>query len=263
VKIHKLADVHPKAKIADDIVVGPFSLIGENVTIGSGTVIHNGVTIIGNAEIGKNNVIFPGTVLGGQPQDKKYEGEPTRLQIGDNNVIRECVTINLGTEKGARVTKIGNACLLMACCHIAHDCTVGDSVTMANGVLLGGHIVVEDDVTFGGLAAVHHYVTLGKISFVGGLTRVAQDVPPFMTVEGNPSKVWFPNKIGLERHRVSAEGIDALKQAHKILFRRGGTRSEAVEEINEKGLNTPEIEYLIEFLNKSDNGRHRRMQEPS
>jgi len=263
VKIHKLADVHPKANIADDVVVGPFSVVGENVSIGSGTVIHNGVTIIGSTSLGKNNIIFPGTVLGSQPQDKKYEGEPTRLEIGDNNVIRECVTVNLGTEKGTRVTKIGDGCLLMACCHVAHDCMLGNSVTLANGVLLGGHITVADDVTFGGLAAVHHFVTLGKLSFIGGLTRVAQDVPPFMTVEGNPSKVWFPNKIGLERAGVSAEGVEALKFAHKVLFRRGGTRTEAISEIKEKNFLTPEVEYLIEFLTKSDNGKNRRMQEPS
>ncbi|MHC4663400.1 MAG: acyl-ACP--UDP-N-acetylglucosamine O-acyltransferase [Planctomycetota bacterium] len=260
-KIHKLADVHPKAKIDDDVIIGPFTLIGEHVSIGKGSVIHNGVTILGNTTFGKNNTVFPGTVIGSQPQDKKYQGEPTSVQIGDGNVIRECVTINVGTEQGRTVTRMGDNNLLMACSHIAHDCILGNSVTIANGVLLGGHVEVEDDVTFGGLAAVHHFVTIGKIAFVGGLTRVVKDVPPFMTVEGNPSKIWFPNRVGLERNGVSAEGIEALKQAHKILFRKGGTRPEAIAEIEELGLKTPEVEYIIEFVLKTDKGRVGRMQE--
>ena len=186
-QISSLAMVDPQAELAEDVTVGPFCVVGPEVVIEAGTQLANNVTIQGNVRIGRDNRIHANAVIGGEPQDLSYQGSNTRIEIGDNNVIREGVTINRASEKEDGVTTIGNGCYLMACSHVAHDCRLGDHVILANGALLGGHVHVQDYASLSGAVAVHHYTSIGSYAFVGGLSRVLHDVPPFMLVEGSPS----------------------------------------------------------------------------
>ncbi len=254
--------IHPSAEVGVDVDLGPFCYIGPNCRIGDGTRIHNNVTIAGNAVIGEHNEIFPGAVIGAEPQDKKYNGEESWVIVGDYNKIRECVTIHGGTELGNGITRIGHHNLIMANCHVAHDCILDDYITMANNVLLGGHVRVEKRATFGGLAAVHHFVTVGKHAFVGGLARVTQDVPPFMLVEGSPVRVWSVNRVGLKRSEFSSEAMQALKDAHRLLFRGSVPRREAVAQLLERFPESAEVAYLIEFLKKTERGNQGRARQP-
>jgi UDP-N-acetylglucosamine acyltransferase len=254
--------IHPTAEIGLDVELGPFSYVGPNCRIGDGTRLHNNVTIVQNTVLGAENEIFPGAVLGAIPQDKKYQGEESWVILGDRNVIRECVTINCGTLLGGGVTKLGHRNLIMASCHIAHDCILEDDITMANNVLLGGHVRVERYASFGGLAAVHHYVSVGQHAFVGGLARVTQDVPPFLLVEGNPVRVWSINKVGLKRAGVSAESMKALKEAHRMLFRSRMPRREAVAQLEREYPAVPEVRALLEFLARTERGNQGRSQQP-
>lgn len=261
-KIHKNACIHPRAELGGDVEVGPFSVIDEHVRIGDGTIVKNNVTISGNTAIGKNNIIFPNTVVGSEPQDLKYHGELTRLTIGDNNVIRECITINTGTEFGGGETIIGNGNFLMACCHIAHDCIIEDDVMITNGTLLGGHIKVENNAKLMGLAGIQPFVTVGQHAYVGGHARIVQDVPPYMIVEGNPAKVRQLNVIGLERDGFPKERIDALEDAFRRIFRPEVlNRSKALDELEAKDDLSPEVRYLITFLRNIDKGKHGRFRE--
>ncbi len=259
--VHTMANVDPKAEIHEEVVVGPFCVVGPDVRIGRGTVLENNVTVTGKTTIGEHNRFFPGAVVGACPQDISYRGEESGLIIGDHNIFREAVTVNSGTRKGDGYTVIGNHNLIMACCHIAHDCLIQNHVVMANGVLLGGHVLVEDFVVFGGLAAVHHFVTIGRMAFVGGMTRVVKDVPPYMTVEGNPAKVWFVNTIGCKRNGLTDDTINSLKEAHRMIFRTEGTWTSAFKEIEGNGLMTLEIEHLIRFLKGVERGKQGRSRE--
>ena len=209
-KIHSTAIIHPKAEIGKNVEIGPLSVIDKNVRIGDGNIIKNNVTITGNTTLAGNNVIFPNAIVGSEPQDLKYYGEQTKLIIGSNNVIRECVTINTGTEVGGGETLIGNNNLFMSCSHIAHDCIIEDNVLIANGVLLGGHIKIERYAKLMGLAGIHPFVTIGQHSYVGGLTRIVQDVPPYMIVEGNPANGRKVNTIVLERAGFLHASINAI-----------------------------------------------------
>ena len=238
---YESAYIHPTAEIGPDVDIGPFSYIGPECKVGEGTRIHNNVTLFTNVTLGVHNEIYPGAVIGGLPQDKKFTGEESRLVIGDHNVIRECVTISNGTKLGDGVTLIGSRNLIMASCHIAHDCLLEDDIVIANNALLGGHVKVESFASFGGLAAVHHFVTVGCHSFVGGLTRVTQDVPPYMLVEGNPLRIWSINKVGLKRRGMSPVAIQAMKEAHRILFRSKAARKDLCQEIESRFPDIPEI----------------------
>lgn len=259
--IDRLASVAPTAEIHEDVEIGPFSTIGPQVRIGRGSVVENNVSILGNTTIGEGNHFFPSCVIGACPQDMTYRGEESGLVIGDYNTFREGVTVNTGTRKGDGYTVIGSHNLIMACCHIAHDCILRNHIVMANGVLLGGHVLVQDFVVFGGLAAVHHFVTIGTMAFVGGMTRVVKDAPPYMTVEGNPAKVWFVNTLGCKRHGLSDEAISSLKEAHRIIFRTDGTWSSAFKELESNGLLSPEIQTLIGFLKDVEHGKQGRARE--
>ncbi len=254
--------IHPTAEIGVDVELGPFTYIGPNCRVGDASRLHNNVTLVGNTSLGEGNEVFPGAVLGAIPQDKKYQGEETWVQIGNRNVIRECVTVNSGTLQGGGVTQIGSRNLLMASCHIAHDCVLGDDITMANNVLLGGHVRVESHASFGGLAAVHHFVTVGQYAFVGGLARVTQDVPPFMLVEGNPVRIWSMNKVGLKRSGVSPLTLKALKEAHRILFRSRMPRKEGVEALLEVHGEVPEVRALVDFMASTEAGNQGRSRQP-
>jgi len=260
-KIHPTAVVHPSARIAEGAEIGPYCLIGENAEVGDGSALTSHIVIGRNVTIGKGNIIYSHAVLGGPPQDLDYRGDSTLLKIGDENIIREFVTINIGTTKGGGLTSVGNRNFLMACSHIAHDCTLEDNVVLTNAVLLAGHIYVERNAVLSGAAACHHFVTIGRYAFVGGLTRIVQDVPPFMIVEGNPSRVRGVNVVGLKRGGFSEERIEALKEAHRRIFRTTKIRMEVLLDMKNSSDLTPEVEYLVEFLLRAARGKHGRARE--
>jgi UDP-N-acetylglucosamine acyltransferase len=246
--------IHPTSEVGADVEIGPFSTIGPNCRVGDGSRLHNNVTLVANVVLGEGNEIFPGAVLGAIPQDKKYRGEDSWVILGNQNVVRECVTINGGTALGKGITRLGNRNLIMASCHIAHDCVLEDDITMANNVLLGGHVRIENHASFGGLAAMHHFVTVGRHAFVGGLARVTQDVPPFMLVEGNPVRVWSVNKVGLKRNGLTTEALKALKDAHRLLFRSKLPRHEATQQLLAQYAGIPEIQALCDFMAATERG---------
>ncbi len=253
-RIHPRAYVDPAAELAEDVEVGPFSYVGPEVRIGAGSRLMNNVSIHGPTTIGEGNTFFPFSSIGAKPQDLSYRGEASRTEIGDRNTFREGVTVHRGTAKDNCLTRIGSDNLFMACSHVAHDCIVEDHVIMANGVLLGGHVLVESYATFGGAAVVHHFSTVGRMAFIGGMTRVTRDVPPFMTVEGNPPKVWMVNRIGCVRRGVSERAIEQLKEAHRLLFRSDSSWEEALALLEARSDKTEELEYLLAFCRRSDGG---------
>ncbi len=257
------AAVHVDAQIDEGVQIGPFCTVGPEVSIGRGTILLSNVTITGKTRIGCDNQLYPGAVLGTSPQDLKYGGEPTEVIVGDRNIIRECVTVHKGTAGGGGLTRLGDDNLIMACCHIAHDCLLGSHIIMGNSVLLGGHVLVEDQAHFGGLAAIHHFSTVGRLAFIGGMSRITKDVPPFMLVEGNPSRVWGVNRVGCERRGVPKASIDALQKAFKRLFREGTPQSEAIAELRSSAEPVPEVEALLNFLERSDGGPKGRTREKS
>jgi UDP-N-acetylglucosamine acyltransferase len=257
--IHKTAEVHPRAEVADDVTIGAFCVVGEHVRIGAGTVVGNRVTLTGNATIGRRNRICDGAVLGTPPQDTQYRGEPTALLIGDDNCIREFVTINVGTLKGGAVTIIGSRNYLMACSHVAHDCVLGDDIIMANSVLLGGHVKVESGCFFSGNAGVHHYGRIGRLAFVGASTGVTQDLAPYMMADGHRAFPRGVNVVGLKRHGFGADRINAVQEAFRHIYRSRHSVKTAVAEMSQRSDLTPDVAYLIEFLQQSGldkNGRY-------
>ncbi len=261
--IHPAAQVHPNAELSENVEIGAFSLIDEHVKISEGTVIRNNVTVTGHTFLGKDNSVFPGASLGTEPQDLKHMGEDTRLEIGDRNVIRECVTINTGTAVGGGLTKIGNDNLFMACSHIAHDCEIEDGVLLANNVLLGGHVKVESNAKLMGLVGVQPFTTIGQYAYVGGLTRIVQDVPPFMLVEGNPSRVRRVNVVALERSSFSQEQIESIREAFQKIFRQTDVldNSRVLEELGKQDGLTAEVKALVSFMRNTMNGKFGRYRE--
>jgi UDP-N-acetylglucosamine acyltransferase len=251
--IHPTAIIHPGAEIAAGVGVGPYSVIGEGVRIGEGCVLHNNVTLTGPAVIGARNTFFTGACIGGVTQDLKYTGEPTYLEIGDDNVFRECTTVNRGTLPGAK-TVIGHHNLFLAYCHIAHDCMVGNHVIFSNNGTLAGHVVVEDYVILGGLTAVHQFCRLGKHAITGGCSKIVQDVPPFMIVDGNPAEVRGVNVVGLQRHGFDEAAIRPLKEAYKSLFMRGNNIAEALAELEALAGTSPAVAHLAAFIESSQRG---------
>lgn len=260
-KAHPTAIVDPKASIAADVEIGPFCVVGPDVVIGSGCRLLNHVTLMSRTTLGCNNVVYPYAVLGGKPQDLKYKGEETQAVIGDENVIREYVTVNIGTSHGGGVTRIGSHGLLMAGCHVAHDCEVGDHVVIANNVLLAGHVKIEDHVGVSGYVGLHHFVTVGKNSFVGGFSRITTDVPPFMVVTGIPLNVVSINAVGLRRRGLSDATLQALKDAHRLLWRSGLPKPEAISLVEQRYPDNADVKYLLEFMRAVDKGRNGRARE--
>lgn len=251
--IQSTAQVAPEAQLAEDVEVGHYSIIGPQAKIGAGCKIGDHCVITGESTIGENCQIFTGAVIGSIPQDKKYKGEETEVIIGDNNIIREYVTINLGTSASDK-TIIGNNNLIMAYAHIAHDCQLGDYVTLANVGTLAGHIVIEDRAILGGLAAVHQFVRIGRLSIVGGCSKVIQDIPPYSLCDGHPARVRSLNKIGLERTGISREARANLKHAFTILFNSGLTIAHALKKVEEELPPTPEVTHLVNFIKNSQRG---------
>ena len=217
--IHKTAIIDPKAKISANVTIGAYSLIGPNVEIDENSEIQSHVSIVGNTKIGKNNKIYPFSSIGNDPQDLKFNGEKTNLEIGDNNKIREYVTINLGTKGGGGLTKIGNNCLFMVSSHIAHDCIVEDNVILANNVPLGGHAHIEESVIIGGNSAVQQFTRVGKSSMIGGMCGVVRDIIPYAMVHGNRSILQGLNLIGLRRKNIPNKEIMVLSDAYKKIFK--------------------------------------------
>ena len=217
--IHNTAIIDPKAKISSGVSIGAFTVIGPNVEIGENTIIQSHVSIIGNTKVGKNNKIYPFASIGNDPQDLKFDGEITKLEIGDNNKIREYVTVNPGTKGGGGLTKIGNNCLFMVSSHIAHDCLVEDNVILANNVPLGGHAHIEENVIIGGNSAVQQFTRVGKSSMIGGMCGVVRDIIPYAMVHGNRSILQGLNLIGLRRKNIPNKEILVLTEAYKEIFK--------------------------------------------
>ena len=254
--------MHPNAQLADDCLVGPYAFIGEHVAIGSETEVAHGAHIEGKVTIGRDNRIHPYCCIGTPPQDVSYGGEQFAVEIGDHNILREFCTVNMGTAKDRRLTTIGNHNYLMSYVHIGHDCIIGNHAILINNVGISGHTQVEDHAIISGLTGLHHYVTVGQYAFIGGMSRIFHDVPPYMTVEGNPSRVHRVNIIGLQRHGFSPESIDTLRRAHRILYRSKLTRPEAFKILESREEDrTPEVRYLIEFLKRQMAGRQGRQRE--
>ncbi|MXV37438.1 acyl-ACP--UDP-N-acetylglucosamine O-acyltransferase [Flavobacteriaceae bacterium Ap0902] len=248
-----LANVHPNAKIADDVTIEPFTSIYDDVEIGEGTWIGPNVTIMEGARIGKNCKIFPGSVISAEPQDLKYEGEKTLTYIGDNTVIRECVTINRGT-KALGYTKIGNDCLIMATVHVAHDCIVGDHVILVNGVALAGHIEIEEYAIIGGMSAIHQFTHIGRHVLIAGGSLVRKDIPPYVKAARDPISYVGINSIGLRRRGFSSEKITELQNIYRILFQKKLNVSQALQLIESEMLATPERDEIIQFVGDSARG---------
>ncbi len=252
--IHPTAVVDPGAQLSEGVQVGPYSIIHSDVTIGKNTVIGPHVVIDSHTDIGANCRIFQFSSIGAPPQDLKYRGEKTRVIIGDNNVIREFVTINRSTTADIGMTKIGDNNLLMAYCHVAHNCRLGNFVVMANAANLAGHIDVEDFVIIGGLTGIHQFTRLGTHAFIGGASAVAQDVPPYVTVSGNRARPYGLNLVGLKRRGFSGETLKALREAYRIIFRSSLILKKAVEKVRAEVPDLPEVRYLVEFIEKSERG---------
>jgi UDP-N-acetylglucosamine acyltransferase len=255
------AAVDSRAEIDSDVEIGPFCVIGPHVKIGRGTRLENGVTIMGHVTIGEHNHIYPGVVIGGEPQDITYRGSDTRVVIGDFNCIREGVTINRATEKEDGVTSIGNHNFLMACCHVAHDCRLGNQIIIANGTLLGGHVHIGDYASISGAVGIHHYATIGNYSFISGMSRVRTDVPPYMLVDGTPTRPRCINVVALKRKNFTDETIESLAEAQRLLFRAKVGLEHARDILRGNNQLTPEVMEVLAFLERQHNGKHGRARE--
>ena len=255
--IHATALVDKHAQIADGVQIGAYSLVGPDVVLGEGCVIHNHVTLAGATTLGKNVQIHPGAVVGGPPQDLKFKGEKTTLSIGDNTVIRECCTLHLGTELGGGKTVIGSNNLIMAYVHIAHDCILKNNIVIANASQLSGHVHVDDGARISGLAALHHFVRIGMCAFVAGCAKLSIDVPPFTLAEGHPAKIKALNKEGMKRRGLTPEAMDAVKAAFKLFYRDSELKhDEALRRIADDGHDRfPEVKLFVDFLRETSAGK--------
>lgn len=251
--VHPTAIVSPGAELEDGVEIGPYSIIGENVRIAQGTKIGPGVSVEGWTRIGKKCQILKGAVIGTPAQDVHYKGGRSFVEIGDNNLIREYVTIHRGTGEDS-ITHIGSHNFLMAYCHIAHNCWVGDKVVIANMGTLAGYVRVEDRVMIGGLTAVHQYVRIGAYAMVGGCAKVVKDIPPFTMADGHPAYLWGLNVVGLRRANFPLAIRTSLNRAYKILFRSGLNTTQALEKIENELEGIPEVEYLCKFIRSSRRG---------
>jgi UDP-N-acetylglucosamine acyltransferase len=252
--IHSTAIIDATAELDSGVEVGPYSIIGPRVRIGKNTRIGPHVVIDGWTEIGGECTIFQFASLGAVPQDLKYRGEESRVIIGSNNTIREFVTINRGTAQAGGETRVGSNNLLMAYCHVAHDCRIGSHVVLANAATLAGHIEMEDHAIVGGLAAVHQFVRLGSYCIIGGCSGVSQDIPPYMMANGQRAQLYGLNIEGLKRHRFPEEAVNNLKKAYRLIFRSGLTVEKALEQLESEIQNSAEVNHLITFIKASKRG---------
>ena len=260
-QIHPTAVVNPAAELADDVVVGPFCYIEAKVVIGAGSKLDSHVTVKGNTTVGERNLFAQGAVLGGDPQDRKFQNEQTYLVIGNDNNIREYVTIHRATGDG-KTTVVGNRCYLMAFVHLGHNVTLHDDVTIANGVGVSGHVTVEERANISGMTGIHQWVRIGEVSMVGGMSRIVRDVPPYMIVSGEDQKVHDINAVGLRRIGVTQESRTALHKAGKLLFNSNLGLSHAIQIVRREVTITPEVEYLLAFVERLFKGKNLRGDQP-
>lgn len=251
--IHPTALVDDEAELGQGVVVGPWAIVGPRVRIGDGTEVGPRVLIERDTSVGEDCRLANGAVLGTDPQDLKFKGERTRLEVGDRTVIREFATLNRGTFASG-LTAVGSDCLLMAYTHVAHDCELGNHVVLSNAVNMAGHVTIEDWVIVGGITPIHQFVRIGAHAFVGGGSRIAQDVPPYCRVAGNPPGLYGLNSVGLERRGFSAEVRRALKHAYRILFQSKLNLTQAVTRATEEVEPIPEVRHLLEFVRASERG---------
>jgi UDP-N-acetylglucosamine acyltransferase len=259
-RISPLASIDPTAEMGEGTRVAPFAVVGPGVTVGRDCEIRSHGIVMGpGTRIGDRNTVHEGAVVGGSPQDKKYRGEPVTLVVGDENIFREHVTIHRGTPGGGGVTRVGNRCLFLVGSHVAHDCTIGDDVILSNDVLIAGHGHVQDRAILNGAAAMHHFGTVGTLAYVGGLTRVVRDAPPYMVTEGHPSRVVRVNAVGLQRAGFPEDRIELLRRAFRHLFRRQHpTLAQAIAALEGEGIRSPEVTRLTEFLLAQSRGKNGR-----
>lgn len=258
-RIHPTAIIDPTAELASTVEVGPWCVVGPNVTLGEHCVLRSHVIIESHTRLGEGNQLFPFSAIGGTPQDRKYRGEPTWLQLGDGNHIREHVTMHRGTANGGGATSIGNRNLFMVGVHVAHDCQLEDEITIANEVMLAGHVHVQTGANIGGGAAFHHFVTVGSCALVGGFARCSKDIPPFLIVEGMPAQVRGHNHVQMTRRGYSPSDIEAVKQVYRKIFREtGGTVAEKIIELRLEFPNVVPVELLCDSLIASAKGVHGR-----
>ncbi|MBI5016723.1 MAG: acyl-ACP--UDP-N-acetylglucosamine O-acyltransferase [Deltaproteobacteria bacterium] len=252
------AVVHPDAQLDEGVEVGPFAIVGPHVKIGRGVTIGAHALVDGWTTLGEGCRVFPFASVGAVPQDLKYRGEETYLEIGARTVIREFASLNLGTVGGGGVTRIGNDCLLMAYTHVAHDCRIGDRVILANGATLAGHIAIGDWAAIGGLTAVHQFVRIGEHAYVGGCSAVVMDVPPYCTASGNRAKLYGFNLVGLKRRGFTDEVLKDLRRVYRIIFRSKETLSQALETVRGgPEYERPEVQSFVEFIARSERGMTR------
>lgn len=270
--IHPTAIVDPGAELHDSVEIGPFCTVGSSVRLGEATRLISHVVVMGRTTLGTNNTIWPGAVLGGDPQDLKFKGEDSELVIGDYNDIRECVSIHKGTANDDNITRVGSHNLIMAYSHIGHDCILNDHIVIANSVQLAGHVMMEDHTNLGGGVMVHHFCTIGKFAFVAGLAGVTYDVPPFTVAHGYPAVPRRINTTLLARHQFPQEQTDNLKKAYRMLYGKQGGKNadgeahvgrsrEALEQLEQEMSGDPNVMYLVNFVRRSSEGIHGRYRE--
>ena len=251
--VHPTAIIDPRANVAPGVAVGPYSIIGPGVVVGRGTVLGPHVLVERDTTLGEQCQIAKGAVIGGDPQDLKYEGEPSHLFVGDRTVVREYATLNRGTRASGQ-TVVGSDCLIMAYAHVAHDCEIGNHVVLSNAVNMAGHVVIEDWASVGGLTAIHQHVRIGAHSFCGGGSRVPQDIPPYLKVAGNPVKLYGINTVGLERRGISDDVKRALKKTYQVLFQSKLTLTRALDMAEDQVHQIPEVRHLLAFIRSSKRG---------
>lgn len=251
--VHPTAIISPRARLGERVDVGPFAIIGDGCEVGDDCHIAPRATLERDVKLGSGVKVGIGTVLGGAPQDLKYAGEHTTVEVGDGTVIREYSTINRGTSQSFKTT-VGRSCLLMSYVHLAHDCHIGNGVILANGVQLAGHVTVDDKATISGLSAVHQFTRIGRYSFIGGMSRVSKDVPPFIKAVGNPMSLYGLNTVGLQRAGFSEEVVRELKRAYRLFFRSDLNLSQAMERAAAELEKYPEVEELLRFVEASQRG---------
>jgi UDP-N-acetylglucosamine acyltransferase len=252
-RVHPTAIVSSDAQLGANVEVGPYAVIGEGCVVGDGCRLGAQVVLERFVTLGRNVRVGVGSVLGSDPQDTKFKGERTTVEVGDDTVIREHVTINRGTTQSFKTT-VGKNCFLMTYVHLAHDCHVGDGVTIANATQLAGHVTIEDRATLSGLIAVHQFVKIGAFSFVGGASRIPQDVPPYLKAVGNPVKLYGLNSVGLQRNGFSVEVLRELKRAYRLFFRSELNVSQALERVQGEVQMYPEVRRFVEFVANSQRG---------
>jgi UDP-N-acetylglucosamine acyltransferase len=252
--IHQTAFVDPAAKLGENCEVGPFAYVGPHAVLGNNCRLLHHACVEGHTTLGDDNEIGSFSVIGGAPQDLKYKDEPTRVEIGHRNKFRECVTVNAGTVTGGGLTKIGSDCLVMAYCHVAHDCIVGDHVIMANYTGLSGHVKIEDWVILSGMCGITQFLTVGKHAFIGGMSGIRKDVAPYGILLGDPAAVRGVNRVGLKRRGFDGDRLEAVLECYKIYFERGLERDQALVELDKVFPKQPDVRYFVDFIRASKFG---------